>query len=300
MYQGDIKKRILVLSGLLVSTLLIWVMPFVSSGDFNLSALGIEAFGQPTEVLTVTFLDVGQGDAILIETPDGVQMLIDGGPDGTVLRRLAHELPLFDRTLDIILGTHPDKDHIGGLVDVLKGYKVEQIITTENTGETMVAGAFQKGLRGEGVPVTMARAGQVYQLGASTTLTILAPKNNPSMLESNTASIVAKLSYGEIDFMLTGDAPGSIEEYVVSTYGDTLRSEVLKLGHHGSKTSSSEIFLNTVKPKFAVVSAGKDNSYGHPHKQVTDAVSARGIEIISTADSGSVTFITDGVDLWRK
>jgi len=300
MYQGDIKKRILVLSGLLVSTLLIWVMPYVSSGDFNLSALGIEAFGQPTEVLTVTFLDVGQGDASLIETPDGVQMLIDGGPDGTVLRRLAHELPLFDRTLDIILGTHPDKDHIGGLVDVLKRYQVGQIITTENTGETMVASSYQKGLVQEGALVTMARAGQVYQLGASTTLTILAPKNDPVMLESNTASIVAKLSYGEIDFILTGDAPSSIEEYIVSIYGDALRTEVLKLGHHGSKTSSSEIFLDKVVPKFAVVSAGKDNSYGHPHKKVIDAVSARGIEIISTADSGSVTFITDGVDLWLK
>ena len=146
----------------------------------------------------------------------------------------------------------------------------------------------------------MARAGQVYQLGASTTLTILAPKNDPVMLESNTASIVAKLSYGEIDFILTGDAPSSIEEYIVSIYGDALRSEVLKLGHHGSKTSSSEIFLDKVVPKFAVVSAGKDNSYGHPHKKVIDAVSARGIEIISTADSGSVTFITDGVDLWLK
>lgn len=253
-----------------------------------------------SEFLAVTFLDIGQGDATLIETPDGVQMLIDGGPDGTVLRRLATELPWFDRSIDFIMGTHPDKDHIGGLVDVLKRFSVGEIITTENTGETMVASAYQKGLLSEGVPVVMARAGTVYQLGASTTLTIFAPANNPAMLESNTASIVAKLSYGEIDFMLTGDAPSSIEEYLVKTHGASLASEVLKLGHHGSKTSSSDVFLDMVKPSFAVVSAGKDNSYGHPHQVVVDAVQAREINLVSTIDSGSITFETDGTTVWVK
>lgn len=253
-----------------------------------------------SEFLTVTFLDIGQGDATLIETPDGVQLLIDGGPDGTVLRRLATELPWFDKSLDFVLGTHPDKDHIGGLVDVLKRFSVGEIITTENTGETMVASAYQKGLLSEGVPVVMARAGQVYQLGASTTLTIFAPASNPAMLESNTASIVAQLSYGDIDFMLTGDAPISIEEYLVKTYGSQLQSEVLKLGHHGSKTSSSELFLDMVKPSFAVVSAGKDNSYGHPHQAVVDAVQAREINLVSTIDSGSITFETDGTTVWVK
>jgi competence protein ComEC len=300
MYQGDITKRLTVLGGLLVSSLLVWVMPYLSNGNFDLSALGIEGFGSTADVLTVTFLDVGQGDSILIETPDGIQMLIDGGPDGTVLRRLSHELPWFDRTIDIILGTHPDKDHIGGLVDVLHRYTVGQIITTENTGETMVSSSFQKGLVQEGATVTMARSGQVYQLGASTTLTILAPKNNPEMLESNTASIVAKLSYGDIDFMLTGDAPSSIEEYLVKTYGEGLSSEVLKLGHHGSKTASSESFLDTVKPMYAVVSAGKDNSYGHPHPQVVDAVNGRNIQMVSTAESGSLTFESDGIKVWLK
>ena len=300
MYQLDVTKRLVILAAMLMSTVLVWVMPVLSSGDLDLSALGIEAFGQPSDVLAVTFLDIGQGDSILIETPDGVQLLIDGGPDGTVLRRLAHELPLFDRTIDIILGTHPDKDHIGGLVDVLKRYKVGKIITTENTGETMVASSFQKGLVQEGAEIVMARAGQVYQLGASTTLTILAPKNNPAMLESNTASIVAKLSYGDIDFILTGDAPISIEEYLVEAYGETLSSEVLKLGHHGSKTSSSDVFLDTVKPRYAVVSAGKDNSYGHPHQSVVDAVQARNIKMVSTAEEGSITFMTNGVDVWIR
>lgn len=279
--------RIGVLVVLVFSALASWLLPYISVPTSS-------------EFLSVTFLDIGQGDAILIETPDGVQMLIDGGPDGTVLRRLATELPWFDRTLDIVLGTHPDKDHIGGLVDVLKRFKVGQIITTENTGETMVASTFQKGLVQEGATLTMARAGQVYQLGASTTLTIFAPANNPAMLESNTASIVVKLSYGVTDFMLTGDAPSGIEDYLVKTYGDELKSEVLKLGHHGSKTSTSELFLDTVKPQYAVVSAGKDNSYGHPHQAVVDVVATRGIGLVSTAEQGSITFISDGKEVWLK
>jgi competence protein ComEC len=285
MNQEKVLVRLGVLGTLLMTALMSFIFPVISSPTAS-------------NVLTVTFLDVGQGDAILVETPDGVQLLIDGGPDNTVLRRLAHELPWFDTSLDMVLGTHPDKDHIGGLVDVLKRYKVNKIITTENTGETMVASSFQKELLGEGVPVEMARAGQVYQLGASTTITIFAPANNPEMLESNTASIVARLSYGEIDFMLTGDAPSSIEAYLVKTYGEELRSEVLKLGHHGSKTSSSDEFLDTVTPRYAVVSAGKDNSYGHPHQNVVAAVLARTITLLSTADAGSITFETNGTDVW--
>jgi competence protein ComEC len=257
-------------------------------------------FSTPSPYLEVTFLDVGQGDAILIETPDGVQALIDGGPDGTVLRELARELSWGDRTLDLVIGTHPDKDHIGGLIDVLARYKVASILTTENTGETTTASQYQKALTTETNIVHMARAGQVYTLGASTTLTILSPARNPSMLESNTASIVAKLSFGEIDFMLTGDAPSGIEDYLSVTYGDTLQSEVLKLGHHGSKTSTGQLFLETVKPQYAVVSAGADNRYGHPNGEVVERVTAAGIAIRSTIEGKRVKFVTDGKTVWEE
>jgi competence protein ComEC len=257
-------------------------------------------FLAPSPYLTVTFLNVGQGDAILIETPDGVQALIDGGPDGTVLRELSRELSWADRTLDLVISTHPDKDHIGGLIDVLARYTVASILTTENTGETTAASQFQKALTAETDIVHMARAGQVYTLGASTTLTVLSPARDPSMLESNTASIVAKLSYGDIDFMLTGDAPQSIEDYLSVTYGAQLESEVLKLGHHGSKTSTGELFLATVKPTYAVVSVGADNSYGHPHEEVVGRVTAAGITITSTADGKRVKFVTDGKTVWEE
>jgi competence protein ComEC len=122
------------------------------------------------------------------------------------LRELSRELSWGDRTLDLVIGTHPDKDHIGGLIDVLARYKVASILTTENTGETTAASAYQKALLAETDIVHFARAGQVYTLGASTTITVLSPARDPSMLESNTSSIVVKVSYGESDFMLTGDA----------------------------------------------------------------------------------------------
>lgn len=275
---------------LLVSLLLLMVKDIETS--FTSSAAICDT------CLKVVFLDVGQGDAIFIQTPTGEQALIDGGKDMSVLRELAAVMPRFDKTLDLVIGTHPDQDHIGGLVDVLNKYQVASIITTENTGETAVASAYHQSLIEETTKVHMARAGQVYTLGASTTITVYSPKDNPVLLESNTASIVVKVSYGEIDFMLTGDAPQGIEDYLVVTYGDSLQSEVLKLGHHGSKTSTSELFLEAVKPQYAIVSAGKDNSYGHPHQEVVERVTAKDIPILSTAEKGRVMFVTDGVSLW--
>ena len=263
-----------------------WLMPFFVTSSAAQS------------YLTVTFLNIGQGDSILIETPDGVQALIDGGPDATVLGELAASLPWFDRTLNLVLGTHPDKDHIGGLVDVLQRYKVDTIITTENTGETLTASNYRKALTQEGANIVMARAGQVYQLGASTTLVIFSPASDPSMLESNTASIVAQVRYGSSTIMLTGDAPSSIEQYLVSTYGDQLVSDVLKLGHHGSKNSSSDEFLSAVNPKFAVVSAGKNNTYGHPAPETVARVNSHNIPIVSTIDEGRITFASDGKTIW--
>lgn len=288
--------RLGIMSVLVFGVMMVWTLPL--SGGFLPGRAALSS--ARSDVLTVTFLDVGQGDAILIETPDGVQVLIDGGPDGTVLRELAASLPRFDRTLDLVIGTHPDKDHIGGLIDVLERYRATAIITTENTGETTVAATYHDALLAEAAQVTLARAGQVYQLGASTSLAVFSPAGDPSFLESNTASIVVQLRYGDIEFMLTGDAPQGIEDYLVATYGEQLESEVLKLGHHGSKTSSGAGFLASVAPQFAVVSADLNNSYGHPHADVVARVTNLGIPILSTATDGRVMFQTDGTTVWVK
>ena len=292
------RLRFGILVALLIFTFSISIVPIIPGNQLGV-VFGIGE-GNRDGYLTVAFLDVGQGDAIYVETPDGVQLLIDGGPDGAVLRELGEQMPFWDRTLDVILATHPDKDHIGGLVDVLSRYEVDNIIRTENDSDTAVASAFIFSSDEERSALRIVKAGEVIVLGASTTLTVYSPTGDVSNWESNTSSIVAKLKYGEIEFMLTGDAPSGIEYYLVDTYGTALESEVLKLGHHGSKTSTSELFLSKVMPKYAVVSAGKDNRYGHPHTEVMNRVERLGIEVLSTAELGAIVFKSDGEKVWNE
>jgi competence protein ComEC len=253
-----------------------------------------------TPYLTVHFLDVGQGDAIFIETPDKVQVLVDGGPDGSVVRELGSVMGSFDKTIDLVVATHNDKDHIGGLVDVLARYQVAAIMRTNNEHDTNVARQFAKQVELENAVLLNPEAGQKYILGASTTLTIFSPTGDVKNHESNASSIVTKIQYGETAFFLTGDAPIGIEEYLVRAYGPHLSSDVLKLGHHGSRTSTGEMFVKTVSPTYAVVSAGRGNSYGHPHVEVTNNVANVGSELVSTAEQGRITFISDGTRVWQK
>lgn len=257
-----------------------------------------------TGLLEVAYLDVGQGDATLIESPSGTQVLIDGGPNAGVLRAVGKRLGFFDRDIDLIIATHPDLDHIGGLIDVLRRYHVTTILMTENESDTPASDRFREMAEAEGAKIINARRGQVFDIGlgsaGSTTLTILFPDRDPTGLESNTSSIVARLSYGASDFLFTGDSPIAIEEYLVSLDGGYLQSEILKAGHHGSRTSSSESFVEVVDPEYAIISAGKDNRYGHPHKEVMGVFSKLGVNTKNTAEAGSIIFESDGVSIWIK
>jgi len=289
MSEGLIKIRMVILCVLSIASLLVWI-PIISVA------------GVTTEngVLTVRFLDVGQGDAIHVITPDGYELLIDGGPSAGVLREFAKGRSFFDTYIDIVVATHPDTDHVAGLVDILKRYEVGMVLETAVEHDAVAARAFKDAVDTVGVHRILAQAGQTIQLGASTTVRILSPYGDTSNLENNAASIVTQIVYGDIEFMLTGDVPSGIEEYLVSAYGELLESEVLKLGHHGSKTSSSEIFLKQVQPLYAVVSAGVGNRYGHPHPDVVTRVKQTGSRLLSTAEQGSVIFETDGNTVWLK
>lgn len=249
-------------------------------------------------LLRVTYLDVGQGDATLIESPTGTQVLIDGGRGSAVLRPLNRVMGFFDRTIDMVIATHPDADHIGGLVGVLKRYRVHTIVMTENESDSPVFEAFKSAVLKEGANVVYARTGEVFDLGSgasgSTTLSILFPDHDPRSLESNVSSIVSRLVYGESEYVFTGDSPQEIELYLVGMFGPLLTSDVLKVGHHGSRTSSAETFVTAVHPTYAIISAGKDNSYGHPHKEVTDLLTQKGIIQKNTAEVGSISSVSDG------
>lgn len=244
--------------------------------------------------LQVHFFDIGQGDSIFIETPDGVQVLVDGGPDDTVLRRLAEFMPYADRSINMIVRTHPDSDHITGLVDVLNDYDVANILTTENVSDTQTSQAFEAAARAEHAHIIDARRGQVFKLGASTTLRVLFPDQNPAGWDTNRSSIVLQLQYGATKVLLTGDSPSTVEQYLVGLDGSSLQSDVLKPGHHGSRSATSQIYLDAVQPTYAVISAGKNNRYGHPTKEVMDRLHANGIIVYSTIDDGTVSFESDG------
>lgn len=256
-------------------------------------------------LLTVAFLDVGQGDAVYIESPTGTQMLIDGGKDVAVLRELGKVMPFYDRSIDIVLATHPDADHIGGLIPVLKRYNVEYILRPGVKHDTPAANSLLNLIANDGHEVSviremLARRGQVIDLGGGAYLRILFPDRDVSDVNPNTASVAAQLVYGEHEFLLTGDSPEKIEKYLVALDGKKLRSDVLKLGHHGSKTSTSDLLLGFVTPKYAIISAEKDNSYGHPHQSVLDKLEQFKIPLLSTAEQGTIIFESDGVNLLLK
>lgn len=278
--------------GIRLATILV---SLIASAAVWLPSLGsVDASGY----LQVHFLDVGQGDAVFIQTPDGIEILIDGGANSGVLSELSRHMSFFDRDIDMIVGTHPDKDHIGGLVDVLERYNVSSVLTTENESDSAAYNAYATAVQAEGATVTYARRGQVFTLGASTTLEVLFPETDTTDMESNAASIVLQLRYGETEVLLTGDSPKRIEEYLVLTQGEHLQSDVLKVGHHGSRTSTSEMFLKEVDPQFAVISAEKNSRYGHPHVEVTDMLFNQRVKTYSTAQEGTVSFLSDGRAAW--
>lgn len=247
--------------------------------------------------LSVSFLDVGQGDAIFIESPTGVQMLIDGGATRDVLREMGSRMPFFDRTLDMMIATHPDQDHIGGLVDVLGRYRTLHFMESGIVGDTSASRALGAALIEHDVPRVVARRGMRILLGGGAYADVLFPDRDVSNVETNTGSIIMRVVYGEHEFLLTGDSPKSIETYLALGYGSTLESDVLKAGHHGSKTSSDPGFVSAVAPTYAVVSAGKDNRYGHPHQEVLEIFMKRGMKVLSTAELGTITFRSNGKTL---
>lgn len=257
----------------------------------NVGVWSYVAAENPDDVVKVYFLDVGQGDAIFIEAPGGKQMLIDGGRDQTVLSELGKVMPFWDRSIDIVLGTHPDADHIGGLTDVLERYDIDVFIDSGNIGDTETYAYMENLADEEGAEEIEAKAGQVIWLGDDVYVAVLFPDRDVSHVESNTASIVLQLNYGDTQVLLTGDSPQEIEWHLVATYGDLLQSEILKAGHHGSRTSTGVIFLERVSPVEVVISAGKDNRYGHPHKEVTDLVESFGAELVSTAEEGTIEYL---------
>ena len=250
--------------------------------------------------LTVAYLNIGQGDATLIDTPSGHQLLIDGGPNGTVLREIPKVIPFYDRFLDVVIATHPDKDHVSGLVDVMRRFGVGVFLESGSHSDNGLEKILDDTAVSAHAKEYLGRQGTRIDFGDGVVLDMLFPDRDTSAMETNMSSIVSKLTYGKTSFLFTGDSPQAIEQYLVGEYGPELDVDVLKLGHHGSRTSSSEIFLADTAPQYAVISAGKNNMYGHPHKEVLDLLAKLKIPYFNTADQGTIIFQSDGRTVVRK
>ena len=258
-------------------------------------------------LLHVHVLDVGQGDAILVVTPQGRQALVDGGPDPRVtLLALGELLPAGDRSLDAVVATHLDSDHAGGLIGVLGRYDADAVMQGPTSSASALFPQWESVLDQRQHPTVSIRAGHRIRLDSGVVMEVLHPPAGkvPSRIDANTnnLSVVMRVRYGDVSFLLTGDVEQDVERYLVNTRGEALRSDVLKVAHHGSGSSTSATFLKTVAPESAVVSAGADNRYGHPHPDVIARLGAAiGAEnVFITARDGTVEYTTDGVGLWVR
>jgi len=241
--------------------------------------------------MQVHFIDVGQGDSILIESPSGKTMLIDGGVKGAGQQIVSYLKELGINKLDIVVATHPDADHIGGLIPVLDNMTIEQFydsgkVHTSQTFEEMLTRIDEKN-----IPYHVPKIGDDIEFDKDVNVKVL--NANDQATDNNDASIVLKMTYGNVSFLLTGDAGVALEKEMLQY---DVKATVLKAGHHGSNTSSSEEFIQAVKPEVTILSYGEDNKYGHPHAEIVDRLQAIGSKIYATADLGTITVSTDGVN----
>jgi competence protein ComEC len=255
--------------------------------------------GSPGGRLTVTFLDVGQGDAILIRSPAGHRILVDGGPSGEAISEaLGRHLPFWDRHLDLVVLTHPDQDHLAGLVTVLERYDVDQALLPATECGSAVCRSWSEALEREHVPTTEASAGQWIDLGGGAWLSVLhPPPEGLTGADEDDNGVVLKLTLGEASFLLTADLGEKGETYLTNRHAD-LRATVLKVAHHGSAGSTSPDFLAGVQPLMAVVSVGRDNGYGLPSPGTLGRLEPR--PVFRTDVNGDIEISTDGERLWVK
>ena len=256
----------------------------------------------PDTKLTVSFLDVGQGDAIVIKTPAGQQILIDGGPNpDTVCQQLGKSLPFWDKRLDMVVLTHSDDDHLVGLMGVLHHYRVGHVLES-GYGEGPVYREWLTEVEKKEIDWILARAGERIDLGEGIVLEVIYPRED--LLEgteskANSNSLVLRLVWNKVSFLLTGDADDAAEQDMM--YEGVLRGldcTVLKVGHHGSKYSTSAGFVAVVDPQAAVISVGEDNTFGHPSDETLSRLN--GVDVYRTDECGTITFSTDGERLWVK
>lgn len=247
--------------------------------------------------LVVHYLDVGQGDSAFIELPDGQCMLIDASVS-SYGDKIVETIEGYGYTeIDYLVATHPHADHIGGMTDVVEGFEIGEVYMPKATSTSKTFEGLLTAISDKGLQIHTAKTGVTIYSDDETEIEILAPVSE-SYEETNNYSAVVKITYGSNSFLFTGDAEELSENEMLDECYDKLCADVLKVGHHGSSSSTSDAFLQAVSPKYAVISCGADNSYGHPHKETISRLNDMGIDYYRTDRNGTVTISCNGNDVF--
>lgn len=240
----------------------------------------------PDGKLHIVFCDVGQGDAAYVRFPDGRDLLVDGGPNNKVLGCLGRHMPFWDRTLDMVVLSHPEKDHMQGLLSVLERYSVTYFVHTERAGSSDEYAKLMDIMRERKVTEKMVETGEIVRIG-QVRLAVVGPSTDilGAATDVNDTSVVFELRYGSFDALFPGDA-------TLTSLLSLNDIEVLKVPHHGSKTGMRADVINALKPELAVISVGK-NSYGHPTKEVLDMLALIGSRVLRTDNEGDIHIVAD-------
>lgn len=260
-----------------------------------------------SRMLRINFFDIGQGDAMLITTPKNQTMLIDGGPNNRVLEKLGKNLPPFQKKINIVILTHPHADHVLGLIEVLRRYEAGLLILNGTELKTEIYSEFLKAAKEKNVKIIIAQEGTAIHFSDNLEFDIISPDKDSGDLvfgvksesfgvggnDVNDSSIVGKLMFNNFSIMFMGDATSKIENKLLA-YGNGLKSNILKVGHHGSKYSSSFNFLNAVSPRAAIIEVGAKNRYGHPSPATLSRLKMSDINIFRTDLDGDIKVVSDG------
>ncbi len=247
---------------------------------------------QPDGKVHVLFFDVGQGDSALITLGDGRQIVIDGGPDWSTLEKLGKYLPFFDRRIDVLILSHPNADHMMSFPEVLRRYSVGALVIARTTYESGTYNATLSGAFVHGVPLVSMHAGEKITFGDDSLEAIWPPAMMPKGMNKdvNNESLTLRFTHAGKRVLFTGDLESIVEKTLVAAHAD-LRADILKVPHHGSKTSSSTGFLLAVRPTLSIISVGKENSYGHPNTAVIRRLQAVGSAVKRTDQSGDIEIV---------
>lgn len=284
--RGKMKTR---LTAIVITITLL----FASSTSFAAIQLsGSKAGLKAGTSLKIHYIDVGQGDSILVQYPNGANMLIDAGPGSAKADLVAYLKAQNITKLDAVVVTHPHEDHIGGMTEVINNFTIGSFYMPNNTQATNVYKSMAQALKNKGLKAKVAKAGVTIDLDSNVSTDMVAPVSD-KYSNVNNYSTVIKVAYKQQAFLFTGDAEELAEEEILNSGAD-IKSGTLKVGHHGSRTATSDAFLNSVAPKYAVISCGVNNKYDHPHQETLDKLDAKSVTIYRTDLQGSIVLTCNG------